>query len=103
MSMSEAKHTPGPWTVSELNASGDVSEFHIFIEPGIAVIERKVDGHNDADMPDARLISAAPNLLEALKELVDLIELIRSDDYTPDSFTTQPARAAIAKATGAAQ
>lgn len=47
----------------------------------------------------ARLIAAAPELLEALQELSDLVELIRAGNYQPDSFTTQPARAAIAKAT----
>ena len=35
-------------------------------------------------------------LYEALKELADLMDDIRSGNYTPDSFTTQPARAALA-------
>ncbi|GAG04016.1 unnamed protein product, partial [marine sediment metagenome] len=30
-------------------------------------------------------------LLEALKELVGLVDAIREGEYTPDSFTTQPA------------
>jgi len=38
-------------------------------------------------------------LLEALKELVVLMDAIREGEYTPDSFTTQPAREAIRKAT----
>lgn len=37
-------------------------------------------------------------LLEALKELADLMEDTVKGMYTPDSFTTQPARAAIEKA-----
>lgn len=61
-----SKHTPGPWTVSELGASGNVSEDYIFIEPCVAVIERKVSGQDECDMPDACLIAAAPDLLEAL-------------------------------------
>lgn len=65
--MSEAKHTPGPWSVSDKNASGNVSEDYLFIEPGIAVIERKVAGQNECDMPDACLIASAPELLEALQ------------------------------------
>ena len=48
----------------------------------------------------ARIIDAAPELLDALEELADLVDAIRDGEYTPDSFTTQPARAAIAKARG---
>ena len=65
-----SKHTPGPWTVSELDARGEVSEYHIFIEPNVAVIERKVAGHDQNDMADAHLIAAAPAMLEALEMAV---------------------------------
>jgi hypothetical protein len=33
----------------------------------------------------------------ALRELADLMDDVVSGDYKPDSFTTQPARAALAK------
>ena len=49
---------------------------------------------------DANLIAAAPDLLAALIELRDLMEDVRSGEYTPDSFTLQPANLAIAKAEG---
>jgi hypothetical protein len=45
-----------------------------------------------------RLHSVNAELLEALQELVDLMEAIQENSYFPDSFTTQPARTAIAKA-----
>lgn len=35
-------------------------------------------------------------LVEALEELIDLMEDIRQGEYVPDSFTTQPARIALA-------
>ena len=35
-------------------------------------------------------------LVEALEELIDLVEDIRDGSYIPDSFTLQPARAALA-------
>lgn len=35
-------------------------------------------------------------LVEALEELVDLMEDTRQGEYVPDSFTTQPARTALA-------
>lgn len=34
-------------------------------------------------------------LVEALEELVDLMEDTRRGEYIPDSLTTQPARAAL--------
>lgn len=49
---------------------------------------------------NARLIAAAPELLDALQELSDLVDAICDHEYEPDTFTTQPARAAIAKALG---
>ena len=48
----------------------------------------------------ARLIAAAPELLEELEELADFFDAMVDGEYTPDGFTTQPARAAIAKARG---
>lgn len=88
--MSAAKHTPGPWFVDGVR--------FVRQEPAPRhVICRLPTTRNEGD---ARLIAAAPDLLEAVEELANLVELIRSGDYTPDSFTTQPARAAIAKATG---
>lgn len=57
--MSKQSHTPGPWHVSELNAAGNVDPYSIFIEPNIAVIERKVAGQDQNDMADASLIAAA--------------------------------------------
>jgi hypothetical protein len=92
-------HTPAPWTVSELDAGGEVSEYHIFIEPGVAVIERKVEGKDQCDMADARLIAAAPDLLEALQKLLSHGTF---DDYpnTIEWYAVRDARAAIARATG---
>jgi len=51
--------------------------------------------HSDESLADARLIAAAPKLLEAL------IAVVKVADRDTDEFIA--ARAAIAKATGAAQ
>lgn len=48
----------------------------------------------------AQLVATAPELLDCLKELVDLMEAVIEGEYRPDSFTTQPARLAIKKAEG---
>lgn len=46
------------------------------------------------------LIAAAPDLLEALEELSNLMQGVIDGTYKPDSFTFQPAKHAIAKAKG---
>lgn len=89
--------TPGDWYVSELEATGQKSEFYIFIEPGVAVIERSVTGEHD--MNDARLLAAAPELLAALESAQMALM-----GYTHQNAITLAAlfkaRAAIAKARG---
>jgi hypothetical protein len=49
---------------------------------------------------NAALIAAAPELLDALVELASIVEGVRNGEGAIDSFTLQPARAAIAAATG---
>ena len=91
--MSNARHTPGPWFVSDRPHSygREVSAG----SPGGQVIA----GGNGAPWPDlfeqqanAKLIAAAPDLLAALQGV------LRVADRKTDEFDA--ARAAIAKATG---
>jgi len=63
--MSEVKNTD--WFVSELDAAGNFDVNHIYIEPAIAVIERKIEGFDQDDMRNAILISEAENMLKALR------------------------------------
>lgn len=103
-----SKHTPAPWTVSELDARGEVSKYNIFIEPNVAVIERKVAGHDQNDMADAHLIAAAPAMLQALEEMLEVHgvrwEHVRGDSSIPASWVelSDKARAAIKAAKGEA-
>jgi len=93
------KHTPGPWAVVD-NGIWDVS---VVGEATICHINNKGEwfpkdgtqmGRSQNKMlADARLIAAAPDLLEALKEVYDWC-------YPTDSAWAIKARAAIAKATG---
>lgn len=48
----------------------------------------------EADMYD-QARAAMKQLREALSELADLMDDVRTGDYRPDSFTTQPARIAL--------
>lgn len=106
------KHTPGPWAVSKgYDGSLSVSATKSFrinnISAGTPVI-CDVYPHLDADgfsgEANARLIAAAPELLEALIGLDEAYcragEKLTRDERTEDRKRLIAARAAIAKATG---
>ena len=85
------KHTPSPWFVDASRQEGLVIRHDskmVCQIPGYGVGTR---------IDDARLIAAAPELLEALKGLVAWATDVRRDDPAAD---LAKARAAIAKATG---
>lgn len=100
----EVLHTPGPWVAQEFLVSGSptcsanvVCEF----PQGCAVKSRVFWEAN------ARLIAAAPDLLDALQNLVaDILDYERINNLAPSPGkddcwqSVTRARAAIAKATG---
>lgn len=108
-----AKHTPGPWVFKREVHKGDVD--HIATVAWVADIRVGRDcgaaylcnyeshGTNEVD---ARLIAAAPELLEALEDAVGELEALakaRDSDYArPDPDCITRLRAAISKATGVA-
>jgi len=78
-------HTPGPWSV-------DYQREQVYGSNGSTVVYEL-----NFSKADAQLIAAAPDLLEALKDLK------RQYAEHPDAFWDwSKARAAIAKATGGA-
>ena len=93
--MTETKHTPGPWKTRKGFFSDAVEIYkpkHLmkpFIPTEIAII-RSEGPEGEAN---ARLISAAPELLEALQAFVKY-----ADDVNDDSPEFDRASAAIAKA-----
>lgn len=103
--MSETKHTPGPWSVTGKQFSGSVrvsagsgSDLNglVAICDAGDYARSKVEG-----AANARLIAAAPELLEALVWMVandDTNEADEGNAYWVDGL--HRARAAIAKATG---
>lgn len=84
----EFKGTPGPWHVMR----GDVLDKNGRM---VASIEGFCPG--EAEIYDAQLISAAPELLEALQDALHAYD--KHSEYSEWDF----ARAAIAKALGEAQ
>jgi len=79
-------HTPGPWFSDGLgwirNSTETIAALNLI---------------RDEQWANARLITAAPDLLEALRDMVHFAGLISSGDEFPE---IERARAAIAKATG---
>lgn len=109
--MTKAKHTPGPWQIVIDDDGNPLSGRPMVAaapELDCAIVHwdgfvqsywRSARGDKEIHA-NARLIAAAPDLLKALEELADLFDAMVSGEYRPDSYTTQPARAAIAKAKG---
>jgi len=107
--MADVKHTRGPWThAGQGNITGvenDPKNGCIGPVDVCCVYLRTVKGRSEAN---ARLISAAPDLLESLRAFVspwdgDSVEEIESQSGLATSVRIEQARAAIAKATGAAR
>ena len=84
-----AKHTPGPWHINAPASVVSIDGLHVCDVNGYgATDERK--------QADARLISAAPDLLAALEYI-----MAWDSDWTVEQARTM-ARAAILKAKGEA-
>lgn len=92
------KHTPGPWAAKP---KGKLGEWHIdSAEWGIAIVAGGAghEGFNGRSDENARLIAAAPELLEALKA----VDRAWSSDWSKEdcSDVSLLIGAAIAKAEG---
>lgn len=93
--MSEAKHTPGPWEAEKFGAihgGEDQQYFRGRRRSQVATACLAGNIHDDERDANARLIAAAPDLLEALKEVIAL------SDRKHEAW--DKAKAAIAKAEG---
>ena len=95
--MSEKKHTPGEWFTHREGHSTVYVECRI----GGGLIQevaacRPTAAGREQQEANARLIAAAPELLEALQEVADC----GAEAWGEDRPCVRIARAAIAKATG---
>ena len=94
-----SKHTPGPWLIEAQNCHfGDIATVHNTDEKWVTIyaphwMETGMDEKEQS--ANARLIAAAPELLEALQMLMN-----DPGEDRIKSSAWDAARAAIAKATG---
>lgn len=102
-----ALHTPGPWVACDDDSMDGCDFIPIETEQPTGPLCRIIcevrpedtdDGLTDVDSANARLIAAAPELLEALGLVWDAYGF----DPSIDSGIWQTVQSAIAKATGAA-
>lgn len=103
MSREAIKHTPGPWNY-------DRSGYSLYVNSGRELVTAlSMDGKRlETSEANARLIAAAPDLLEALKEATSALEWrwervanrAAPVHETAIQEAYNQARAAIAKATG---
>jgi hypothetical protein len=103
------KHTPGPWTYSRSQQYGDW-RFYVaqadgapytphYSDVATLIAETVSDERRSIQEANARLIAAAPDLLEALQKLIST----GLDERTHHEIMSDPAhyaRVAIANATG---
>ena len=100
----QSKHTPGPWKIKK-------DRFSQSVWAGNERIAEMMGWGKNRRRANARIISAAPALLEALKSAVSYLEANRPKGNIREIFTQlneyengvlNPARAAIAQAEGRA-
>lgn len=108
-----ATHTPGPWRYHL--GRGAEPRFHIQTKCGYQIgSTTALNGHkmareeNEAREANARLLSAAPELLEALQELFKHCAMVHSQwgdncNRAEADAAIKMGRAAITKATGIEQ
>lgn len=92
-------HTPGPW---ELAMSADGC-FILFGPKGRKLLTIPLDEQDEEKVANARLIAAAPELLEVIREAVDRAEreMAKGRKASPGLATwLEKARAALAKVRG---
>lgn len=101
-----SKHTPGPWRAFLNKGVIGVAPANGQYRAGDIAICSDHDSRrtNEEAMANARLISAAPDMLEALEALHDEIDEYQRINNLGghDNHVMKQARAAIAKAKGAA-
>ena len=91
-----SKHTPGPWWVYKRGSGIEVHAAHR--GPGSDFCIAPINSWADDRLADARLISAAPELYEALQAIIARWDTPAWKDTEPTADVINRARAALSKA-----
>ena len=93
----KTQHTPGPWFIERRTYDNETTYYGVTASDGHGWSgNRYMSVSGCIDEHDARLIAAAPELLEALQKIAGNTY----DEWTNGAEAARIARAAIAKATG---
>lgn len=98
-----SKYVKGPWILDDGSHDDLVDAEYHFIDAGSGCIATDDPGFGIAgcmSIHDARLMAAAPDLLEALQAITDQLECIGDTRPHKDGQFIEAARAAISKALG---
>jgi hypothetical protein len=91
----DTKHTPGPWEVQVFDGRIEVVD----ASGAVVLVFRNASAET---LANARLIAAAPELLEALRDVLRIAKAA-SIGVTGNAKRIERAESAIAKATGGAK
>lgn len=91
-----SKHTAGPWSYWQGAGAGDESHSEITAKDGDIVVAA-FNGMIHEGEANARLMAAAPELLNALEQAVTSMQ---DNGYRNSHLAVRAARAAIARARG---
>jgi hypothetical protein len=95
------KIVSGEWTTNGRTVYTKVTDTRSRHPGGQQAILSIAEGWSDREASElCKRIAILPELLDALEELADLMDDVKSGDYTPDSFTCQAARRVLAAAKG---
>lgn len=89
------KFTPGPWKVGNKFEVGKVSDAD---DQSFGMIDPLADVYGENKEADAKLISAAPDLLEALQGMLQVYGGVKWDTCSVEIELQEMAKSAIAKA-----
>lgn len=92
------EHTPGPWSRADSVVVTTMETHHYMTW----IANCSVGGAGSSEqLANARLVAAAPELLDALKDAIELIESLDGKDNSCAPMTDiSDLRAIVAKATG---
>jgi len=101
--MNKTKHTPGPWEVRQKDMVWSASTGRLIADCEKTPYLKRPAPPDSEDASNARLIAAAPELLEALENARNVLAGLATGQLAgieKDSPALEKARAAITKAKG---